>query len=62
MDATTDDIPMDLVRRYDDIEFQIAYDGNCYSILDTSIPMTIADGFFAWVDGIFFLEKESKLI
>ena len=62
MDTTMDGISTDLVRRYEESEFQIIYDDECYSILDTSIPMTIADGFFAWVDALVFLEEKAKLI
>lgn len=62
MDATMDDIPKDLSQRFEESEFQITYDGNCYSIVDTSIPMTIADGFIAWVDALVFLEEKAKLI
>ena len=62
MDVTNDNILMYLARRYEESEFQITYDGNFYSIVDTSIPMTIADGFFAWVDALVFLEEKAKLI
>jgi hypothetical protein len=62
MDTTMDGISTDLVRRYEESEFQIIYDDECYSIVDTSIPMTIADEFSAWVDALVFLEEKAKLI
>jgi hypothetical protein len=68
MDTTMDGISTDLVRRYEESEFQIIYDDECYSIVDTSIPMTIADAmtiadeFSAWVDALVFLEEKAKLI
>jgi hypothetical protein len=36
--------------------------GNVTALRTPGIPMTISDGFFAWVDAIFFLEKEAQAI
>lgn len=60
MDVTNDNIPMDLVRSYDESEFRITHDGHFYSIVNTSIPMTIADGFFAWLEALVFLEEKQN--
>ncbi|UCE55827.1 MAG: hypothetical protein JSV31_10345 [Desulfobacterales bacterium] len=57
-----DDIPRDLIKRYDESQFQIQFDGDCYAIVDVKWNTTIANEFYTYVDALVFLEEEAKLI
>jgi len=55
-------ITVDDIRRYLKGQWRIIWHRGNYIIRDTRHSITVAIGFYAWVDALVFLEEDAKVI